>query len=79
MNEIEYPYEIESSSGGRWVFTDNEHGKLFLCGGCVERTHVRCETLINDIEARSSAWQEGTCVYHGPLRYTTLEVNDDNK
>ena len=78
MNEIEYPYEIESSDGCRWVFTDNEHGKLFIGGECVEYAQPDCETLINAIENEHFAWPKGSCLYHGPLRYTTLEVNDND-
>lgn len=65
---IEYPYEIESSEGGWWVFRADDDGMLIASDGTVEPSPHRCSEMVEAIESGHWAWPSGSCVYHGPLR-----------
>lgn len=68
MSEITFPFEIESESGGRWLYTADDDGWLWKDGEWVERAGSRCSEMVKAIETEHVFWPEGSCVYMGPAR-----------
>jgi hypothetical protein len=72
---IEYPYEIESNEGGKWVFTADDTGEHSIAPGETEPAAVPCSRMVAFIESGRFPWLPGSCVYHGPLRKETDDAN----
>lgn len=66
--EIQFPYEIESNCGGRWVYRNDDDGDLMIDGVVVERAGWKLHRLLDVIRNGGGFWWHGSCVYAGPLR-----------